>query len=121
MQSRLQSLIESCTDIGFGFALSMLVGMATYPRYTQPFSAQDIFEITCIFTAVGLARRYCTRRFFNWWHSTGQRMFWNTKLGNRLDVFLAWNRHYRTGHVLVYRLGRWESFCRALVEMRGKR
>lgn len=65
MQSRLQSLIESCTDIGIGFVISMLVGLVVYPIYGAPFSFGDNFQITCIYTAVGLARRYVVRRFFN--------------------------------------------------------
>lgn len=66
MQSRIQSLIESCTDIGIGFAISMLVGLIVYPIYGAPFTLGDNFQITCIYTVVGLTRRYCTRRFFNW-------------------------------------------------------
>lgn len=36
------------------------------------------------------------------------------KVVNKFRAFLSDYRHYRNGHVLVYRLGRWESFCRAL-------
>lgn len=65
MQTRLQSLIESCTDIGIGFVMSMLFGLIVYPLHGAEFTFSTNLVITAEFTALGLARRYVVRRWFN--------------------------------------------------------
>lgn len=64
-QSRLQSLIESSTDIGIGFVMSMLFGLIVYPLHGAEFNFCTNLAITAEFTALGLFRRYAVRRWFN--------------------------------------------------------
>jgi hypothetical protein len=114
-QSRIQSLIESCTDIAVGFVISVMLGLVVYPLYGAPFTFGDNLEITCIYTVAGLGRRYCTRR---WFCNLGVIKQWIgakvARIVRTAENFRAWYLHYRSGHVLVQHLGRWESFCRAL-------
>lgn len=65
MQTRLQSLLESSTDIGIGFVLSMLFGLIVYPLHGAQFDMCTNLAITAEFTALGLIRRYAVRRWFN--------------------------------------------------------
>lgn len=65
MQTRLQSLIESCTDIGIGFVMSMAFGLIVYPLHGAQFDLCTNLAITAEFTALGLARRYLVRRYYN--------------------------------------------------------
>jgi hypothetical protein len=65
MQTRLQSLIESSTDIVIGFVLSMLFGLIVYPLHGAEFNFCTNLAITAEFTALGLARRFAVRRWFN--------------------------------------------------------
>ena len=64
-QSRLQSLVESCTDIGIGFVMSMVFGLIVYPLHGAQFDMCTNLAITAEFTMLGLARRYVVRRYFN--------------------------------------------------------
>lgn len=65
MQTRLQSLIESCTDIGIGFVMSMVFGLIVYPLHGAEFDMCTNLAITAEFTALGLVRRYVVRRYYN--------------------------------------------------------
>lgn len=71
MQTKMQSLIESATNIGSGFIVSVLVWqlLAKWYGYDMPLSRN--LEITTIFTVVSLARSYVCRRGFNWWQYRG--------------------------------------------------
>lgn len=39
----------------------------------------------------------------------------------KLESFLAWYAFYRRSHVLIYRVGRWESFWLAVKRVCGER
>jgi len=65
IQSRLESLAESMTDMAIGFCTSILVWMyIAAPIVGIEGQASQAFWITTIFTVSSLARRYITRRFF---------------------------------------------------------
>ena len=65
-QTKLESLIETGTDISFGFLVSWGVWIwlipVAYPEHSS--SAGVAFGITCVFTVSSFTRRYLTRRFF---------------------------------------------------------
>ena len=65
IQSKLESLAESITDMAIGFVLSVVVWMyIAAPIVGVEAQMGQAFWITCIYTVSSLARRYITRRFF---------------------------------------------------------
>lgn len=66
MQSRKNSLIESCCNVGSGFLLSMLIWEAVIePAWGIEKNLLDNIGITLIFTLASLIRGYIWRRIFN--------------------------------------------------------
>lgn len=65
-QTKLESLIETITDISFGFLVSwgvvLWVVPIMYPEYAP--SGSVGFGVVCIFTVSSFSRRYFIRRFF---------------------------------------------------------
>lgn len=68
MQSRLQSLIESCVNVAIGYGVALLAQFAVFPLYGLDVSLSTNFQIGLWFTVVSIARSYCVRRGFNWLH-----------------------------------------------------
>lgn len=68
-QSRLASLLETCTSIAIGFAVSVVITAVVMPIYGHAVSFADNLQITAIFTVASIIRGYYVRRLFNWWHS----------------------------------------------------
>jgi len=64
-QTKKQSLIESMTNTGFAFCISLIAAWLIFPLYYPDNSFRDTLEITLIFTAVSILRGYLIRRFFN--------------------------------------------------------
>lgn len=65
MQSKLESLVESCINIASGFIISLLVW--TYivaPLYNIEVNQTQNIQITGIFTISAIIRSYFWRRFF---------------------------------------------------------
>lgn len=65
MQSRLQSLIESCANVLIGYMVALLAQLAVFPIYDMEVSISTNLQIGLWFTGISLARSYCVRRMFN--------------------------------------------------------
>ena len=68
MQTRLQSLIESCINVSIGYVVALLAQFAVFPLYGMQVSLSTNLQIGAWFTVISIARSYCVRRAFNWWH-----------------------------------------------------
>ena len=66
MQTRTQSLVESCANVAIGYVVALLAQFAVFPLLGISVSLVQNLLLGAIFTAVSLARSYCVRRLFNW-------------------------------------------------------
>ena len=64
-QTRIQSLIESVTNVFIGMIISIIVQVIVYPLMDIEVKFIQNIYLTLIFTAVSIARSYLIRRFFN--------------------------------------------------------
>jgi len=65
-QSRLESLLETCTSIAIGFVVSLVFWTAVVvPVWHLPVSMGENLQITGAFTVLSVARGYVVRRFFD--------------------------------------------------------
>lgn len=69
MQTKKMSFIETLTNTGLGFIISLLTTQVVLPQYKCSVTFSATFEITLIFTLVSIVRGYAVRRFFNWCNS----------------------------------------------------
>ena len=70
MQTKLQSLLESCLNIGSGFVISLIVwSYLVVPVWGLQVDMVDNLNITALFTVVSVVRSYLWRRFFNFVHN----------------------------------------------------
>jgi len=65
MQSRWMSLLESLTNIIFGYGVAVLTQIAVFPVFGLHAALSDNFLLGAIFTVVSLIRSYTLRRVFN--------------------------------------------------------
>ena len=65
MQSKLQSLIESLTNILIGYLTALLSQVLIFPLFNIYVSLQDNLLIGLYFTIISLLRSYLVRRYFN--------------------------------------------------------
>ena len=65
MQSRIGSFIESLTNIGVGFIISMILAYWFLPLFGIQQDFLISLEITFVYTISSLIRAYCLRRLFN--------------------------------------------------------
>ena len=66
MQTKLESMIESCLNVGSGFIVALLVWQfVVVPLWGFEVTMNDNIVVTGIFTAVSLIRGYIWRRVFN--------------------------------------------------------
>ena len=65
MQTKTQSLIESCINILIGYFVALLSQVAIFPLFNIHVSLGDNLLIGLYFTVVSLFRSYLVRRFFN--------------------------------------------------------
>lgn len=68
MQTRFQSLLETCGSVLAGFFLAMGLQVFLAWAYSVPMTLRQNFEWTVWFTILSVARGYAFRRFFNWFH-----------------------------------------------------
>mgnify|MGYP003667009738 CR=1 FL=1 len=69
MQTRLQSLIEQCLNVGSGFVVSLAFWTwVVVPVWGLPVQMTENLQITAAFTALSVARGYVWRRVFNHLH-----------------------------------------------------
>jgi len=67
-QTRLQSVAESAASTAIGFGVSWAVTPPVLHLFGYHAGAGTAFGITCIYTAISLARGYVVRRVFNRLH-----------------------------------------------------
>lgn len=65
MQTKLQSLIESLTNILIGYTVALLSQLAVFPLFDIDVSFGDNLLIGFYFTLISLVRSYFVRRYFN--------------------------------------------------------
>ena len=65
MQSKLQSLIESLTNILIGYLTALFSQVLIFPIFDIYVSFQDNLLIGLYFTIISLIRSYLVRRYFN--------------------------------------------------------
>ena len=65
MQTKTQSLIESCINILIGYFVALLSQVAIFPLFDIHVSLGDNLLIGVYFTIISLFRSYFVRRFFN--------------------------------------------------------
>ena len=65
MQSKLQSLIESFTNILIGYLTALFSQILIFPIFDIYVSFQDNLLIGLYFTIISLIRSYLVRRYFN--------------------------------------------------------
>jgi high-affinity nickel permease len=68
MQTRWQSMIETCISTAVGFLIALLTQLIVFHLYSISAPLSTNLQITAIFTVVSIARGYLIRRFFNWFH-----------------------------------------------------
>ena len=64
-QSRLQSAIESTTNVAVGYAVAVISQLLIFPLFNIHVSLTDNLLIGGYFTLISLARSYALRRLFN--------------------------------------------------------
>jgi hypothetical protein len=68
MQSRLQSLAESCLNVSIGLSVALCTQLIVFPLFNIHIALIENISIAAIFTTVSVVRSFCVRRFFNWLH-----------------------------------------------------
>lgn len=66
MQSRVQSFIESLTNIMIGYMVALLSQLLIFPLFDIDVSLSENLLIGLYFTIISIARSYMVRRYFNW-------------------------------------------------------
>ena len=64
-QSHKRSMIETATQTGAGFLVSLVLTATVLPLYGFKADLNEYTQITLIFTIASLVRGYCIRRIFN--------------------------------------------------------
>lgn len=64
MQTKIASFIESVTNTGSAFFISLVASFFIYPFYGANFATHEYVEITLLFTLLSVARNYFWRRVF---------------------------------------------------------
>ena len=64
-QTKLNSFIESCLNVGSGFIISLIATYYIFPLIGVAITFVQNFKIVCIMTVISIARSYIIRRFFN--------------------------------------------------------
>lgn len=68
MQSRLQSLIESCLNVAIGYGVALAGQIVVFPWFGLAVPLSANLQIGAIFTVISIGRSYAVRRLFNWLH-----------------------------------------------------
>ena len=64
MQSRAHSLIESLTNVAFGYLVGVVSQIVMFPIFSIKTTLRDNFLMGLWFTAVSIGRSYAIRRWF---------------------------------------------------------
>ena len=65
-QTKLESFIESCFNVGSGFIIALIVWMYFLPvEWMQPDNLSQSIKVTLTFTIVSILRGFFWRRLFN--------------------------------------------------------
>jgi hypothetical protein len=67
-QTRMQSMVETLTNIGVGYGLNFTANLLVFPHFGWQISARQNVVLGVIYTGVSLARGFGLRRLFNRWH-----------------------------------------------------
>jgi hypothetical protein len=65
-QSRKMSLVETVTQTGTGFVLSLGVANWLLPYFGYPITLHDNVIMTLVFVFANFAKSWVVRRYFNW-------------------------------------------------------
>ena len=65
MQGKLQSLLESLSNIAIGYSVAVLSQLLVFPLFDIDVTLGDNLLIGAYFTAISLIRSYIIRRWFN--------------------------------------------------------
>lgn len=65
MQSKLNSFIESLTNILIGYIIALMSQLAIFPLFDISIPLSDNLLIGLYFTLISLVRSYIIRRYFN--------------------------------------------------------
>jgi hypothetical protein len=65
MQSKLDSLLESITNILIGFTVATISNLIVLPMFGYNVTPEDSIVIAVVFTVISLVRSYVIRRVFN--------------------------------------------------------
>ena len=68
MQPRLASFAESLVNVAIGYSVALATQLTVFPLFGLDVRLDQNLAIGAIFTVVSIARSYCVRRAFNWWH-----------------------------------------------------
>ena len=65
--SKKRSMIETVIDVVIGFVLYLPINFLILPLFAEQISSYDVmgfFQLSAIFTAIALVRKYTIRRWF---------------------------------------------------------
>ena len=65
MQTKSQSLVESCINVAIGYGVAMLSQILVFPLFGIHITMSSNLAIGGIFTVISIARSYAVRRVFN--------------------------------------------------------
>ena len=65
MQSKMDSLIETPTNVGIGWFISFIANMLVLPLFGYNINLTDGVLISIIFTIISIIRGYVVRRWFS--------------------------------------------------------
>ena len=65
MQSRKESVIETCVNIAIGYSVAVLSQVVIFPLVEVEATIKQNLTIGVYFTAISFIRSYCIRRVFN--------------------------------------------------------
>jgi len=64
-QSRLQSMVEVCTNTAIGYSVALMSQLVIFPLYDIHVPMTTNLGIGAWFTVVSIVRSYIVRRYFN--------------------------------------------------------
>ncbi|MGH1373583.1 MAG: DUF7220 family protein [Cellvibrionaceae bacterium] len=65
MQSRFESLVETCVNVFIGYCVSLAGQFVVFPALGIPVTFGEQILISVFFTVLSVARMYAIRRYFN--------------------------------------------------------
>ena len=68
MQTKTQSLVETCVSVAIGYIVALLSQIILFPMFNIFITMSDNLLITAWFTGISIVRSYFVRRLFNKLH-----------------------------------------------------